>query len=117
MENVIILGVVVVIVLLGIRPTIKHFKGEGGCCGGGSTVRPRPKKLEKVVEKRILTLEGMTCENCRNRVEGSLNDMEGVSARVSLKKKQAVVSMDRLIPVEKLKETVEKAGYQVTDVR
>ena len=116
MENAIILGVIVVIVLLGIRPTVKHFKGEGGCCGGGS-VRPRPRKLERVAEKRVLTLEGMTCGNCRNRVERSLNEIEGVSARVSLRRKRAVVSMDRPIPREKLKEAVEKAGYQVTDIR
>ncbi|MBQ6806857.1 MAG: hypothetical protein IJO97_05440 [Lachnospiraceae bacterium] len=39
MENAIIIGIVVVLILIGIRSGIKHFKGEGGCCGGGSTVK------------------------------------------------------------------------------
>ena len=26
----------VVVILIGIRSSIKHFKGEGGCCGGSS---------------------------------------------------------------------------------
>ena len=35
MENYIIIGVIAVLALIGIRSTVKHFKGQGACCGGG----------------------------------------------------------------------------------
>ncbi|MDD6039274.1 MAG: cation transporter [bacterium] len=40
-------------------------------------------------------IEGMTCEHCRARVESRLNELDGVSAKVNLKKKIAVVSMEK----------------------
>ena len=43
MENCIIIGIIAVIVVIGIIYTVKHFKGEGGCCGGGS-YKPKKKK-------------------------------------------------------------------------
>ena len=47
MENVIIFGIIAVLILIEIRSGVKHFKGEGGCCGGGSTVKTKRKKLKK----------------------------------------------------------------------
>ena len=32
----IILLVVVLVMIYAVKGTIKHFKGEGACCGGGS---------------------------------------------------------------------------------
>lgn len=33
MGNIIVIIIIGAIVLLALRPTIKHFKGKGGCCG------------------------------------------------------------------------------------
>ena len=35
MTDMIVILVIAVFVLLGVKSTIKHFKGEGACCGGG----------------------------------------------------------------------------------
>ncbi len=35
MENAILVLIMAVLVLLGVRGSVKHFRGEGGCCGGG----------------------------------------------------------------------------------
>ena len=35
MENVILIVLLTAAVAVGIWYTIRHFKGEGGCCGGG----------------------------------------------------------------------------------
>ena len=35
MENLIIILVVVLAVGYGIYATLRHFRGQGGCCGGG----------------------------------------------------------------------------------
>ena len=36
MENYIIVGIIAAIAVIGDIYTVKHFKGEGGCCGTGS---------------------------------------------------------------------------------
>ena len=116
MSNLIIIAILALAIAAGIRETVKHFKGEGGCCGGGSTVKSR-KKLDKVVRTRTVTIEGMTCENCANRVEWALSDTEGLVGKVSLKKKTATVYMDRDVTDETITAVIEKAGYKVVEIR
>ena len=118
MENIIIIGVIVVLILIGIRSSIKHFKGEGGCCGGGSsTVKRQRKKLQKVIAQKTVIIDGMTCEHCKNRVEKSINDMDGAAAKVNLKKKQAIVSLEKEVSEEQIRAAIEKAGYKVVEIR
>ena len=112
MENVIILVILAVLVIIGIRSTVKHFQGKSSCCGGGGTYVSR-KKLKNVIARKTIIIDGMTCENCKNRVERFLNDIDGAAAKVHLKKKEAVVSLDREISDEQLRAAVEKAGYTV----
>ncbi len=45
MGDIIIIGIIVLVVLLGLPSALKHFKGEGGCCGGGGSVK-ESKKLD-----------------------------------------------------------------------
>ena len=116
MANVIIIGVLIVMMLFGIRATIKHFKGEGGCCGGGPDVKIKPKKLDHVIRQRTVIVEGMTCEHCRSRVESSLNELAGVSARVNLKKKTAIVSMEIEVSNDEIRAAIERAGYKVESI-
>ena len=66
--------------------------------------------------KRV-QIEGMTCEHCKNRVENALNRLEGVSAKVNLKKKTAVVSMEKEVEDMQLQKAVEQAGYKVIQIR
>lgn len=39
MENIIIIGILVIAVVIGVIYTVKHFKGESSCCGGDSLKR------------------------------------------------------------------------------
>ena len=114
MEDIIILGVLAIAVIFGIRSGAKHFKGEGGCCGGGSSpVKKQRKKLKHVIAKRTVIVEGMVCEHCKNRVEKCINEIEGAAAKVNLSRKEAVISMEKEISEEQIREAIEKAGYQV----
>ena len=115
MENIIIIGVITVIFIIGLSSTIKHFKGQGGCCGGGSAYISK-KKLSHVIAKKTVFIEGMTCENCVARAARYLNDIEGLSATVNLRKKQALVSMEKEISDEAIIAAVEKAGYTVVSI-
>lgn len=48
MTDIIVILVIAVFVLLGIRSTIKHFKGEGACCGGGGGSLPPEEKSWRI---------------------------------------------------------------------
>lgn len=53
MGNLIIGAILIVIVALGISSSVKHFKGEGGCCGGSSTIKVEKEKSKmSFVKKR-----------------------------------------------------------------
>lgn len=57
-------------------------------------------------------VEGMTCASCVVRVEKALKKVDGVeSASVNFATERATVSMEDALPVEKLAEAVERAGY------
>ena len=116
MENVIIIAILAVVLLIGINSTIKHFKGKSSCCGGGNTYISK-KKLTKVVAKKTFIVEGMHCENCEARVTRAINDMDGLAAKVNLKKKEVVVSMEREVDGVEIVAAIQKAGYEVTEIR
>lgn len=117
MENAIIIGILLVVIILALLRAKKHFKG-GGCCGSGSTtVRSSKKLTEPKLGEKVLTVEGMHCENCQNRVENALNRLDGVACRVNLRKSTATVSYSTEVSDALLKETVEKMGYKVTHIQ
>ena len=112
MNDLIILGILIVILAIGMIYTINHFKGKSGCCGGGNTYISK-KKLKKVIVKKAFTVEGMTCENCVARVLRYVNDIDGVVGKVNLRKRELLISMDRDVSDEEIIAAVTKAGYQV----
>ena len=117
MENYIIIGILLVIIVVAILRAKKHFKG-GGCCGsGGTTIREKKKLSDPKIGEKVMVIEGMHCENCEIRVENALNRLDGVACKVNLKKKTATISFSREVSDVLLKETVEKLGYQVTEIR
>ncbi len=115
MDNVIIVAVLVVMLGIGIRYTVKHFRHESGCCGGG-TYKARKKKLDKVIGKKTFGVAGMSCQHCVNRVQEAVNDIEGAAGVVNLKKGIVVVSMSHEISDEVIVSAIERYGYNVTGV-
>lgn len=116
MGNYVVIGILLVITVIAIFSAKKHFRG-GGCCGsGGNTIRDKKTLTAPKIGEKVMTIEGMSCENCEIRVENALNRLEGVSCKVSWKKKTAVVSYSAEITDDLLKATVEKTGYQVTNI-
>ena len=112
METYIFIGILAVIVVLAIVSSIKHFKGEGGCCGGGS-YKPKKKKLKGVKYQKTFKVGGMHCEHCKNRVEKIVNDIKVISGKVNLKKGELIVSYAEDVDDEIIKAKIEKAGYTV----
>lgn len=116
MENIIIIGILIAAIIIGVIYTVKHFKGESSCCGGGSSVKAKKKKLKNVIARKTITIEGMTCDHCKNRVERVLNQMDGVAGKVNLSKKQAIVSMEKEVDDDAIRAVIEKAGYTVVEI-
>ena len=58
-----------------------------------------------------LTVSGMTCAACANRIERKLNKLEGVTATVNYATEKARVTHPRSVAPEVLVRTVEQAGY------
>ncbi len=117
MGNEILLAVLLIVFFLALRHTVKHFKGQGGCCGGGGEVKARRKKLKgPVLGTYVVAIDGIRCENCKNRIEGRVNDIEGAACRVNRKKKTAVVAFDREIAPEEIRRAIEGIGYTVVEI-
>ena len=58
-----------------------------------------------------LSVRGMTCAACAARVEKKLNAIDGVSATVNFATERATVTVPASVPVRRLVEAVEQAGY------
>ena len=67
--------------------------------------------------KKTILIEGMMCEHCVKHVTDALNKLDGVKADVSLADNKASVQMENLISDDLLRQAVEDAGYQVTDIQ
>lgn len=118
MENIIIILILAVLLLVGVRAIIKHFRHESSCCGGGSQATPVPeKKLDNIIGQKIVRVDGMTCNHCKGWVEKSINEINGAAAKVNLKKKEAVVSLAREVSDDEIIAAVKKAGYRVLEIR
>lgn len=66
--------------------------------------------------KKIIEINGMSCGHCQARVEQVLNAIEGVEAKVDLKKKRAVVNLTKNVEDQTLKNVVTEAGYEVVSI-
>ena len=121
MGDAIIMVVILIVLIFAVKGSLKHFKGEGACCGGGSgSVKPKKPKRKMldgpVIGRRTIRISGMHCQNCVNSVTNALNAIDGVSAEVSLKDNRAEVSYDRAVDESVLKQAVEGAGFEVVSI-
>lgn len=119
MGTAVIITVLTIIIIIAVKGSVKHMLGQGGCCGG-SDVSPKKikaAKLDKIIATKILEIDGMHCKNCANTVSNALNSVPGISAKVSLDKKEATVNLACEMSDNELKEIVRKAGYVVVNVK
>ncbi len=116
MTDYIIIAIVIVLVGIGVFSMVKKSRDKSSCCSG-STYKARKKKLDRVVAKKVFVVEGMSCQNCVNHVQEAVNDIDGASGIVHLKKGIVTVSMNHVIEDDVIKNAIEKKGYKVTEIR
>ena len=116
MVDIIILLIILIILILAVKGTIKHFKGQGACCGGGNKgliqIEEKTLKHPKIGEKT----SGMHCKHCAENVTRAINKIDGATAKVNLQKSQAIVSYDHEISDDDIRNAVKKAGYEVVKI-
>lgn len=66
--------------------------------------------------KKVISINGMSCEHCQARVEKALNAIDGVEAKVDLKKNNATVTLQSDVDDEVLKNAVKEAGYEPVSI-
>ena len=121
-----VIAVLILVVLIGgAAAYLISAKKNGvkcvGCPAGGSCSRKqkkRKKKLKgKIIAKKKIFISGMHCQHCVQSVTDSLNQIDGVSAKVDLAKGWAEVSLDREVEDDVLIAAVEKEGFSVYSVQ
>ena len=67
--------------------------------------------------EKTLKIEGMMCGHCEMHVKKALESLDGVKkAEVSHKNGTAVVTLEKELSDDLLKQAVSDQGYQVTDI-
>ncbi|MGN0778248.1 MAG: heavy-metal-associated domain-containing protein [Aristaeellaceae bacterium] len=110
MTDFIVLAILAFLIALGVRASVKHFRHQGGCCGGGS-YRARKKRLPQVKYRKHFSVSGMHCEHCKSRVEEAVNDIPGVAARVHLAKGEMTVLYAEPVDDEVIRQKLQRLGY------
>lgn len=94
------------------------IRKDSQICGGGSQAEVVPeKKLDHIVAKKVLIVDGMTWDHCKGWGEKAINQIDGASAKVNLKTREVTVSMSRDIGEEELRRAVVNAGYRVVKIK
>ena len=117
--TILIVAVIAVLVIAGLKETIKHAKGEGACCGGGNTAsdeEPTVILSGKIVTRMNVYIDGMHCMNCKNSVSRSLQKLDQVSAKVDLKKNMAYVESTRNVGDDEITFAIERLDFNVTRI-
>lgn len=117
--TILIVAVIAVLVIAGLKETIKHAKGEGACCGGGNTAsdeEPTVILSGKIVTRMNVYIDGMHCMNCKNSVTRSLQKLDQVSAKVDLKKNMAYVESTRNVGDDEITFALERLDFNVTRI-
>jgi len=87
---------------------IKNFQQALKQDGGSYGITEKKDSGDLQQEYKIT---GMTCKGCRQHVEDMLKKVDGVkTAAVDLEKEKALVTMERTIPVEELREVFRQDG-------
>ena len=113
----IIVGIAVLACLgIAAKHIYKLFHGETSCCGTEQPKVPEKKLNGPVVGEKVVEISGMTCGNCKNRVEMLLDDIDGAAAKVNLHRNQATVKMTRDVSDDEIRTALAGSGYEVVAI-
>lgn len=69
-------------------------------------------------KKKIIHIEGMTCEHCAKKIENVLESLADViKVKVDIKKKEAIITFENTLDELLLQNKIEELGYTVTGIK
>ena len=123
MGNIIIVAILIALVLIALKPAVKHFQGKGSCCGGGTDCSiPSNERSEScgqlkknsVIDQNSPTMHfsvsGMSCAACSARVEKAVSSVPGVTF-VSVNLLTKSMEVQGSVSADAIKKAVKNAGY------
>ena len=67
-------------------------------------------------KKQIVKIDGMHCDHCAKTVERKISTIAGVKeVKVNLNKKEAAITADENIDIEKIKESLKETDFKVIE--
>ncbi len=67
--------------------------------------------------KKLIKIEGMTCDHCKKRVYDGLKEIEGItSVNVDVESKQAIINLKNEISNEEIIKIIDEIGYDVVSI-
>ncbi len=94
---------------------VSRLTGKKSCCGEKAP-KVKMKKLAAPIGNLTIKVDGMRCESCRRTLTAKFNEMEGISAKVSLGTKTAVISYGRATTDVEIEKAAESAGFELVEV-
>lgn len=110
-------GLLLVCLVFAVKGAAKHFAGEGSCCGGETVSAPKKELAGGIVGKKTVKIDGMTCVNCKNRVEHLLNGIADAAAEVNLSGNIATVKMTREVSDDEIRAALDGSGYKIVSIK
>lgn len=116
MSDVIILIIVFFLMVLASAGARKHFKGEGSCCSQSSASNT-VKKIDNPSFHMRLTVSGMHCASCEERVRKALDSISGAAVSyISAKRNLVILDANREISSTLVEKVIEKEGYRLDKI-
>ena len=116
MGNIIAIVIIAVVCVLALAACLR--KKARGCCGSGDLkLKAKDKNPAHYPYIAEISIEGMTCANCKQRVENAFHEKGTMWASVDLKSGKALVRMKEPAAAEELENLVKRAGYTATEVK
>lgn len=113
-----VIGLVLLVLLyIAGKHVYRLFHGEPVCCQTSTPSVPEKKLHGDIVATKIADIEGMTCGNCKNRVEMLLDEIDGASAKVNLHYHQATIRMTRVVSDDEIRKALDGSGYTITSIQ
>lgn len=117
--DILLVLIVIIILIFALKGSMKHFNGEGACCGGNvnNKVKVDDKNISHYPYTITVYTEGMKCDGCKLKVENALNAKSGIYATANYHKNIVKVHMKENLSDEIITKVVEETGYRVKSVQ
>jgi len=111
----IVVGVIIFVGLVGaVLLAKKQIANPCEGCSGCTPIKLEEKKLEGViVMKKKFHVKGMTCSNCYNIVESSINQINGLRAKINGKKREVIVKGIREFSEDEINQVLKNHGFSL----